>query len=244
MKTIVLCGIAAMIAAPAFAQTSADPANKLVTMTGCVGSGLPGFSLGNPMVIPGTAQPNSPTGTSASVVPAPAPATGVTPMPPAATGAVPSPASPAAVPPPATAATVPPPATTTPTPGVPPAASPATPPASSAQAVPPASPAQSVPPSATGAVGTAGTTPGSVTGTSGVATGGASNLTSGLGGYRLSGTDMAPWLGQRVQVTGTFLPSAPTAAGSTSTGQPGSPAAPPLEFRVQTVQAIAGPCPR
>ena len=50
MKTIVLCGIAAMIAAPAFAQTSADPANKLVTMTGCVGSGSPGFSLGNPMV--------------------------------------------------------------------------------------------------------------------------------------------------------------------------------------------------
>jgi hypothetical protein len=233
MKTIVLCGIAAMIAAPALGQTSADPANKLVTMTGCVGSGSPGFTLGKPMVIPGTAQPISPAETSASVVPAPAPAAGVTP--PAATGAVPSPASPAAVPPPAT---------TTPTPGVPPATSPATPPASPAQAVPPASPAQGVPPAATGAVGAAGRTPTSVTGTSGVTAGGASNLTSGLGGYHLSGADMAPWLGQRVQVTGTFMPSAPTAARSTSTGEPGSPAAPPLEFRVQTVQAIAGPCPR
>jgi hypothetical protein len=78
-----------------------------------------------------------------------------------------------------------------------------------------------------------------------VTTGGAAgNVSSGLNGYRLSGTDMAPWLGQRVQVIGTFAPSAPAAAGSTSTGQPGSPAAPPLEFRVQTVQAISGPCPR
>jgi hypothetical protein len=60
----------------------------------------------------------------------------------------------------------------------------------------------------------------------------------------LSGTDMAPWVGQRVQVVGTFAPSAAIAAGSTSTGQPGAPAAPSLEFRVQSVQAISGPCPR
>jgi len=239
MKTFVLCGIAAMMAAPALAQTSADAANKTVTMTGCVGSGSPGFTLGNAMVIPGSAQP----GGATSVVPAPT--TGVTPAPAATAGAVPSPASPAAVPPAASPAAVPPPATATaPPPTATPAPSPTTPTASSAQAVPPASPAQTVPPPATSAVGTTGTTPTSVTGTSGVATGGAPNVSSGLNGYRLSGTDMAPWLGQRVQVIGTFTPSAPTAAGSTASGQPGSPTAPALEFRVQTVQAIPGPCPR
>jgi len=94
-------------------------------------------------------------------------------------------------------------------------------------------------------VGTSGAAPTSVTGTTGTVTGGAAtNATSAAPGYRLSGTDMTSWAGQRVQVVGTFMPSSATAAGATATGQAGSPAAPPLEFRVQSVQPISGPCPR
>ncbi len=55
MKTFVLCGIAAMMVAPAFAQSSADPANKTVTLTGCVGSSADasGFTLSDAVVVPG-----------------------------------------------------------------------------------------------------------------------------------------------------------------------------------------------
>jgi hypothetical protein len=60
----------------------------------------------------------------------------------------------------------------------------------------------------------------------------------------LSGADMQPWAGQRVQVMGTFSPSAATAAGTTTTGGSGAPSAPPLEFRVQSVQPTSGPCPK
>jgi hypothetical protein len=65
----------------------------------------------------------------------------------------------------------------------------------------------------------------------------------GRSGYRLSGTDMTSWAGQRVQVVGTFSPSAAMPAGSTAVGQSGAPSAPPLEFRVQSVQPVLGPCP-
>jgi hypothetical protein len=58
-----------------------------------------------------------------------------------------------------------------------------------------------------------------------------------MNGYRLSGTDMSSWSGQRVQVVGTVAPS--TTAGS------GTPGVTPMpEFRVQSVQPIAGPCPQ
>ena len=230
MKASVLCSITLLAVAPAFAQTGAtqptDPANKTVTLTGCVGSSAnsSGFTLGNAMVVPGTPQPGQ-----IDQTPSPMPPT-VSPTPtPTQVGAA-APAPPATVPPPA-------------------AASPAQvpPPASVAQVPPPASPAQVPPPTAAGtaAVGTAGTTPPTVTGTSGIVTGGAAaNVTSGLGGYRLSGADMSSWSGQRVQVIGTFAPSAPTAAGTTAVGQSGTPTAPQMEFRVQSVQPMSGPCPK
>jgi hypothetical protein len=78
--------------------------------------------------------------------------------------------------------------------------------------------------------GAQGATP--MTGATG-ATGGA-----GINGYRLSGTDMASWAGQRVQIVGTVIPTTPGA----STGAAGSTPMP--EFRVQSVQPVAGPCPQ
>ena len=235
MKTIMLCGMTLLTVAPAFAQTSApatmNRANTTVTMTGCVGTSAdaPGFTLGNAMVIPGTAQPGQTDQTPPALPPT---VTSPTAQAPAATPATPpasAAAAPAQVPPPASAAQVPPPAST-------------------AQMAPPASGAQVGTPSTAGTPGTAGTTgttPTSVTGTTGVVAGGATpNGASGLGGYRLSGTDMKPWVGQRVQVIGTFSPSVATAAGTTATGVSGAPAAPPLEFRVQSVQPTSGPCPK
>jgi hypothetical protein len=55
---------------------------------------------------------------------------------------------------------------------------------------------------------------------------------------------MTSWSGQRVVVIGTFSPSTATAAGATTTGGSGAPAVPPLEFRVQSVQPMSGPCPK
>jgi hypothetical protein len=224
MKSIVLCGLTLLSVVPALVQTSvqptADSANKTVTLTGCVGSSADssGFMLANAMVVPTTAQPGQ-TATSS-------------PLPPASTSAATQPAT----------ATPPPPVSSAGTP----------PPASPAQVPPPASPAQVGTTTAAGAaagtpaaVGTSGTTPTSVTGTTGVTSGGATtSATSGVGGYRLSGTDMTPWAGQRVQVVGTFSPATATAAGTTPTGGSGAPAAPPLQFRVQSVQPTSGPCPK
>jgi hypothetical protein len=232
-KTIMLCGITLLTVAPAFAQTpaTATRANTTVTMTGCVGSsaGSSGFTLGNAMVIPGTAQPGQTDQTPAQLPPtvttpaAQPPA--AAPMPPATSAA----AAPTQVPPPASTAQVPPRASAAQVPN----------PATAAQ-LPPATSAGTA-----GATGTSGTTPTSVTGTTGVAAAGATpNTASGLGGYRLSGVDMTSWAGQRVQVMGTFSPSPATAAGATTTGAPGAPAAPPLEFRVQSVQPMSGPCPK
>ena len=234
MKTFVLCGIAAMIVAPAFAQSSADPANKTVTLTGCVGSSADasGFTLAEVVVVPGTAAPSqvgTPSALAHPVTPsAPPPST-----PPAA--GIP-PASSAAVPPPATAAAVPPASAAAPP------RSTAAPVANPAQTVPPASPAQTVPPASPAAVGTTGAAPGTATSTTGV-TGGMPANVPGPGGYRLSGVDMTSWAGQRVQVVGTFSPAAAMPAASTAVGQSGAPSAPPLEFRVQSIQPIAGPCP-
>src|SRR3954464_12745144 len=112
MKAFVLCGIAAMTVAPALAQTSADATHQTVTLTGCVGSSADssGFTLGDAMMIPGTAQPGAATPPPLpQTVPPPVPTTcppsasptgGLAPVPPGSAAAVPPPASPTAVPPP------------------------------------------------------------------------------------------------------------------------------------------------
>jgi hypothetical protein len=200
MKTLVLCGITLLAVAPAFAQTSFpaganQSADKIVTLTGCVGGGAESkpITLTNAMIIPGTAQPGQIDQTP-SLVPPP----------------VSSPAT------------------------EPPAATP---------------PAVATPPSPTGTSGTK--TSGSAVGTGGVITGTApaGSSASSLSGYQLSGADMKPWIGQRVQVIGTFAPSAPSTTNAPAAARApavtGAAAAPPaLEFHVQTVQPMSGPCPR
>jgi hypothetical protein len=191
MKTVVLCGIAFLAIAPAFAQTStpasADPASKTVMLTGCVGGGVDSapITLSQAMVVPTTQSDQTP-----SPVP-------------------PSTSSPVTQPPDATL---------------------------------PPSGAAAVTPSPTGTSGTKMPGPG----TTGVMTGTAPAGSSGssITGYRLSGADMQPWLGRRVQLLGTFVPAAAAPAGSTTTAAVtgGATTPPALEFRVQSVQPVTGPC--
>jgi hypothetical protein len=93
-------------------------------------------------------------------------------------------------------------------------------------------------------VGTSGskTTAAATAGTSGVVAGTAPAGSSGstLTGYRLSGADMSSWIGKRVNVVGSFVP----AAAASPTPATGAVSAPPLEFKVQTVQPASGPCPK
>jgi hypothetical protein len=94
-------------------------------------------------------------------------------------------------------------------------------------------------------VGTSGSKASSPTGTTGVVSGTAPAGSSGasLSGYRLSGLDMTPWLGQRVLLIGTFVPAAPQAEPSPIVT--GAAAAPPLlEFKVNTVKQTSGSCPK
>jgi hypothetical protein len=99
-------------------------------------------------------------------------------------------------------------------------------------------------------IGTSGTKTSSATaaGTTGVVTGTAPAGSSGssITGYRLSGADMQPWIGKRVQLVGTFVPAAASTAGATTpaTATSGTTTPPVLEFRVQTVQPATGPCPK
>jgi hypothetical protein len=130
----------------------------------------------------------------------------------------------------------------TPSPVPPPVSSTGTQPASPAMPPPSATPAPATPPSP---VGTSGTkTPSTPVGTSGIVTGTAPAGSSGstLTGYRLSGADMQPWIGKRVQVIGTFVPAAPQSPAPSVTGATAAP--PLLEFKVQTVQPASGPCPK
>jgi hypothetical protein len=62
-------------------------------------------------------------------------------------------------------------------------------------------------------------------------------------GYRLSGTDMTSWSGQRVQIVGSVIPAATeSAAGSASaSGTTGSTLP---EFRVTSVTPVTGGCPQ
>jgi len=133
---------------------------------------------------------------------------------------------------------------------VPPAVSPATteppssatPPTSTTSAA--AAPITPTAPYPTGTAGSTRTASGAVA-TSGVVSGTApdSSSSSIISGYRLSGADMKPWIGQRVQLLGTFVAATPSAAAPTTvTGAASTP--PVLEFKVQTVQPMTGPCPK
>src|SRR4051812_1204841 len=204
MKTVVLFGMTLLASAPSFAQTGTsapgDPASKIITMTGCVGSGpaTKAITLSDAMIIPGTPQPGHIDQTPS---PLPPPVSADATEPPAGSAPVPSPTG--------------------------------------------TSGSKTPAPSASGSSTAAGTT----AGTTGVVTGTAPAGSSGssLTGYRLSGADMTPWIGQRVQVVGTFVPAAATAAApvtapSTATSAPAQ--TPTLEFNVQTVRAATGPCPK
>src|SRR5580704_16112209 len=189
MKAVALFGISVLTVAPAFAQTSAtasaDPANRTVTLTGCVGGGSDSapITLSQAMVVPTTAQPDQ----TSSPVPSSA-------------------SSPVTQPPDATL---------------------------------PPSGAAAVTPAPTGTSGASMPAP-STAGTTGVMTGTAPAGSSGssITGYRLSGADMRPWLGKRVQLRGTFAPATAAPAGSTTTSAVtgGASTPPTLEFRVQAVQ--------
>ena len=83
-------------------------------------------------------------------------------------------------------------------------------------------------------------------GTSGTAAGTApaGSSASSVDGYRLSGVDMASWLGRRVHLTGTVVPPEPIpqAAAVESSDRLALAAMP--EFRVMSVQPVTGPCPK
>jgi len=117
------------------------------------------------------------------------------------------------------------------------------------------SPPETQPPSAvgtSGAAGTAGanapsptpaTTPHAI-GTSGTITGTApaGSSTSSISGYRLSGADMTPWIGRRVQIVGTLVPpAARRSSGGTGASNPLGAIATP-EFRVVSIQPVTGSC--
>src|SRR5258705_12156141 len=82
MKIVVLCGLTLLVVVPAFGQTgvpaAADPANKTVTLTGCVGGGADSkpITLSQAMIVPGAPQPGQ---SDLSPVPPPVSATGTEP---------------------------------------------------------------------------------------------------------------------------------------------------------------------
>jgi hypothetical protein len=110
-----------------------------------------------------------------------------------------------------------------------------------------------------GAAGAAAGAAGPIAGARGVPSPGstartAEQLTSGTtpAGYRLSGTDMSPYAGKRVEIVGVPVRSANPAAGAAAIrGVPGAVgtagtlagAAAPPELRVRTVKPIRGSCP-
>ena len=138
-------------------------------------------------------------------------------------------------------------AATTPSPVPPAASSGATQPAGAAAGVGTAGTAAAgagTAGTASAGVGTAGTMPpAGAAGTSGAAsvagTAPAGSSGSSISGYRLSGTDMASWIGKRVQIVGSVVPAA---AGATPT--PGASGLNVPEFRVVSVQPATGDCPQ
>jgi hypothetical protein len=123
---------------------------------------------------------------------------------------------------------------------------PTLPPPSSAPVSPTATPA----PAPTSPVGTSGTKTPSSTGTSGSSVAGvtgtapAGSSASSVSGYTLSGVDMKPWVGKRVQVIGTFAPATSPSASATPSASGAASLSAMREFRVQTVQPATGPCPK
>jgi hypothetical protein len=144
-----------------------------------------------------------------------------------APGAVGSTASAAGAQPPTVAPTPPP----VSPPSLPPAVTPTLPPA--ATPTPPSSAATSGSAGAAGTVGTAGT---AATATPGAAASG--GTAAAISGYRLSGSDMKPWTGQRVEIVGSMV----TRDAGVASGAGVSPPMP--EFRVQSVRPVGGPCPQ
>jgi len=79
----------------------------------------------------------------------------------------------------------------------------------------------------------------------------ASATAGGNAGYRLGGADVRPFLGQRVQIVGMFAPASAANRGATgttgsatasTTGAAGSASNAMPEFRVISIQPIAGSC--
>ena len=69
---------------------------------------------------------------------------------------------------------------------------------------------------------------------------------AGVDGYRLSGLNVTPWIGRRVQIPGVFVSStaAERAAAEDATVAGAEPPPPMPEFRVVSVQPVTGPCPK
>jgi hypothetical protein len=86
---------------------------------------------------------------------------------------------------------------------------------------------------ASGATAGAAGTEGNVVPASAGTSGAVAKEPSG-GTYRLSGTDMTPWAGKRVQTVGTIVQADAKASNTAA----------PMEFRVQSVQSIPGSCPQ
>src|SRR5262245_9598583 len=113
-----------------------------------------------------------------------------------------------------------------------------------------ASPPPTRPPAATRTARATGT-PGAV-GTSGTIVAGtapAGSSSSSASGYTLSGIDLSAWMGRRVQIVGSLVPAAasaaapsPTSIGAARIGPDGSPLLP--ELRVVSVSPVTGDCPR
>jgi pilus assembly protein FimV len=242
MKTAVLTGFLIVCSAAAFAQTPAaapqSPASRTITLTGCVGGGSNAqpITLANAMVVPG-GEANA----AASPSPVPGAVSAGTTQPPAAAG------TPGAV---GTSGTAGAAGTAggvgTPTGGA--AAGVGTPPVSgvagatagtaggaptygAAGAGTSATAGSPAPPS--GAVGTSGTIAGTAP---------AGSSTSSVSGYRLTGADMAGWVGRRVQIVGSVAPATPGVPASPAAGAPTTPSMP--EFRVVSVQPVTGDCPK
>ena len=113
----------------------------------------------------------------------------------------------------------------------------------------PVTPSVSATPTEPAGSGTATTATPGATATAGSAvprpagTSGSVAKDSNVGMFSLTGTDMTPWAGKRIQVVGTVIP-AKTAPVSATAGTGASANAAPLELRVQSVQGIAGTCPK
>jgi pilus assembly protein FimV len=220
MRTAVLCGIAIACSSAAFAQTpDAQPpstaAPRTITLTGCVGGGTNAqpITLANAMVVP--------TGQDAATTPLPVPG--------AASAGTTQP----------TAGGVGTPGTATAGVGT---AGTASADVGSAAGTGVAGTAGA--PGTPGAVGTSGVAPAAGAGSSATIAGTAPAGSSGssISGYRLSGADMASWIGRRVQIVGSLVPALPGAM--PAAGATGAPHATFPEFRVVSVQPMTGDCPQ